>query len=269
MADLNYLLSKVGNISAATRAKAIEIINAAEAAGHEVRFVWGMGGGIEHGSGNALDLMVYNHDAGEWIYNYVWNNRQRLRLRHVIWAQTITSTTTSPGVRRRMADRGSVTENHYDHNHIWFLDAADYVPPAVDGGKSLSDVASEVIRGLWGNGDDRRSRLSAAGYDYASVQAEVNRQLGKAPTPPPPPAPVKRELSYIPDRRMTGPDVERLQAGLRRVFPAYAGRLKVDGDFGANTHKAVVEFQRRSGLDDDGIVGPDTRAELAKYDINV
>lgn len=39
-------------------------------------------------------------------------------------------------------------------------------------------VAAAVIRGEWGNGDDRRHRLQAAGYDYRTVQDEVNRQLG-------------------------------------------------------------------------------------------
>ena len=29
--------------------------------------------------------------------------------------------------------------------------------------------------GKWGNGDDRKKKLQAAGYNYAAVQAEVNR----------------------------------------------------------------------------------------------
>lgn len=47
--------------------------------------------------------------------------------------------------------------------------------------KSVSEIAKEVIAGKWGNGDDRKKKLSAAGYDYNTVQKEVNRQLsGKA-----------------------------------------------------------------------------------------
>lgn len=190
MADLNYLLSKVGKISPATRSKAVEIILAAEKAGHKVRFVWGMGSGKEHGSGNALDLMVNNEAAGDWIRNYVWANRARLRLRHVIWEQHITSTVVQPGVRRKMEDRGSTTENHYDHNHIWFLDAQAYVPPGkapapskpaaqpTSGKKSLTVVAREVWQGKWGNGDDRKKRLKAAGYDPDRIQALVNKGVG-------------------------------------------------------------------------------------------
>jgi len=43
--------------------------------------------------------------------------------------------------------------------------------------KSVAEVAKEVVAGKWGNGIDRKNRLHAAGYDYAEVQAEVNRLL--------------------------------------------------------------------------------------------
>ncbi len=53
-------------------------------------------------------------------------------------------------------------------------------------GKSISQLADEVLRGEWGNGDDRRVRLTAAGYDYTAVQQEVNRRIGAgAPHPEP------------------------------------------------------------------------------------
>lgn len=42
-------------------------------------------------------------------------------------------------------------------------------------GKSLTDIAKEVIAGKWGNGETRRKKLEAAGYEYAAVQKEVNR----------------------------------------------------------------------------------------------
>jgi hypothetical protein len=62
-------------------------------------------------------------------------------------------------------------------------------PPAPSGGKSISEIADEVIAGKWGNGDTRKYRLQQAGYDPAAVQAEVNRKLsGGDHTPPPAPA---------------------------------------------------------------------------------
>lgn len=43
--------------------------------------------------------------------------------------------------------------------------------------KTVDELADEVIKGLWGNGNDRKQRLTAAGYDYAAVQAAVNKKL--------------------------------------------------------------------------------------------
>jgi hypothetical protein len=43
--------------------------------------------------------------------------------------------------------------------------------------KTVDQVAHEVIEGKWGNGEDRKKRLKAAGYDYAKVQARVNALL--------------------------------------------------------------------------------------------
>ena len=43
------------------------------------------------------------------------------------------------------------------------------------GKKDVTTVAKEVLAGKWGNGDDRKKKLQASGYDYSAVQAEVNR----------------------------------------------------------------------------------------------
>ena len=45
--------------------------------------------------------------------------------------------------------------------------------------KSVNTIAREVLVGRWGNGADRKARLTKAGYDYAKVQAAVNK-LAKA-----------------------------------------------------------------------------------------
>ena len=41
--------------------------------------------------------------------------------------------------------------------------------------KTISEVAQEVLDGKWGNGQDRKKKLTEAGYDYNLVQAEVNK----------------------------------------------------------------------------------------------
>lgn len=43
--------------------------------------------------------------------------------------------------------------------------------------KTVDELAREVIRGLWGNGADRKKRLTDAGYGYRAVQARVNQLM--------------------------------------------------------------------------------------------
>ena len=43
--------------------------------------------------------------------------------------------------------------------------------------KSNEDIAKEVIAGKWGNGVERKKRLTAAGYDYNKIQAIVNKLM--------------------------------------------------------------------------------------------
>lgn len=43
--------------------------------------------------------------------------------------------------------------------------------------KSNEQIAHEVIDGKWGNGDDRKQRLTSAGYNYTVIQAIVNKLI--------------------------------------------------------------------------------------------
>lgn len=61
--------------------------------------------------------------------------------------------------------------------------------PTPSAKKSVDEVAKEVIRGEWGNGDERYNRLTNAGYNYNEVQSKVNELLNSnKPTPAPTPS---------------------------------------------------------------------------------
>lgn len=51
--------------------------------------------------------------------------------------------------------------------------------------KSNYEIAKEVLSGKWGNGEDRKFRITAAGYDYHAVQSIVNSLLNDNYTPVP------------------------------------------------------------------------------------
>lgn len=65
---------------------------------------------------------------------------------------------------------------------------------AGSGAKSVAAVAKEVVAGAWGNGTERKERLTAAGYDYQAVQSQVNALLKGNEKPTKSVAEVAREV---------------------------------------------------------------------------
>ena len=60
-----------------------------------------------------------------------------------------------------------------------------------NGTKSIDEIANEVISGKWGNGEDRKNRLTSAGYSYEDVQRRVNELINSNK-----PSEVKPSKSY-------------------------------------------------------------------------
>lgn len=48
--------------------------------------------------------------------------------------------------------------------------------------KTNAEVVKEVLEGKWGNGSARKKKLTAAGYDYETIQRLVNKQLSPSDT---------------------------------------------------------------------------------------
>lgn len=78
------------------------------------------------------------------------------------------------------ARKAALTNAGYDYNAVQAkvneLLGGKTTTPA----KSVDEVAKEVINGKWGNGDDRKNRLTAAGYNYSEVQKKVNQLMGSS-----------------------------------------------------------------------------------------
>lgn len=57
---------------------------------------------------------------------------------------------------------------------VYDLSGSGSSTPAPAPSKTVTDIAREVIDGYWGNGEDRKARLTNAGWDYDEVQSIVN-----------------------------------------------------------------------------------------------
>lgn len=248
MTTYSYASAKLGKVTGPTKSKSKEIFDAAQQAGHDVWYMWGYDGNAsntEHHSGRALDFMVRNHAAGQWVRDYIWKNRARLGLQHVIWEQHITSTVTSPGVVRKMADRGSVTENHMDHVHALFFtgtykapgEASKPVDPAPPKTKTNAQVADEVIAGKWGNGYTRTQKLRSAGYDPNVIQKLVNTKLGAKTG--------KKTVSQIASEVIAGEwytGAKRVEALTKAGYNATAVQKEVNRLLGVSSKKTVNQL---------------------------
>lgn len=77
----------------------------------------GVGGGGEHASGRALDIMIGGAN-GDQIAEYARAHASELGVSEVIWQQRIWTVQRSSEGWRPMSDRGSPTANHMDHVHV-------------------------------------------------------------------------------------------------------------------------------------------------------
>lgn len=80
--------------------------------------------------------------------------------------------------------RAALTAAGYDYAAIQAIVNGQAGNPAPTARKGNDVVADEVIAGAWGNGDERKARLTAAGYDYRTIQNIVNQKYGVGPSAP-------------------------------------------------------------------------------------
>lgn len=82
-----------------------------------VRYL-GRGGGGEHASGRAVDIMLGNTGDGDAIAAFAMAHARELGISQVIYRQRIWTVQRAGDGWRHMPDRGSPTANHMDHVHV-------------------------------------------------------------------------------------------------------------------------------------------------------
>lgn len=121
--------------------------------------------------------------------------------------------------------------------------SGDYKPAQEPVRKSNEQIADEVIAGAWGNGEDRKNRLTQAGYDYNAIQDIVNKKT----------APVKKSNEEIAQEVIAGQwgnGQDRVNRLTQAGYDANAIQDIVNGKVGATqaVYHTIREGETLSGI---------------------
>ena len=75
------------------------------------------------------------------------------------------------------SDAVGIRKLNIDGKYIRGFIAVKYDNEDTSTNSNITDIAKEVIKGLWGNGATRKKKIENAGYNYSDIQKEVNRIL--------------------------------------------------------------------------------------------
>ncbi|MGL5828376.1 MAG: M23 family metallopeptidase, partial [Angustibacter sp.] len=99
-----------------------------------------------HPAGLALDFMINDipdgKKTGDRLAKYLQSKAKEIGVDYIIWKQRIWSADRADEGWRKMADRGSVTENHLDHVHLSLTGTGVAQSPGCDPGGGAAVTAS-------------------------------------------------------------------------------------------------------------------------------
>lgn len=104
------------------------------------------------------------------------------------------------------------------------------------------------------------------------IASKVNAKLNPTPTAPKTTTTTATQTSpgFLPkkgywQRGDTHDNIGKMATFMRKTFPSYTPEAALGNYYGQNIEKAIKEFQKRTGLEADGCVGPDTYKKLKAY----
>jgi len=131
--------------------------------------------------GGRGNFVVINHPRIGRELHYFHMHRVDVRQGQTVSAGQIVGTTGTTGrstaIHLHLGLRPSGGGAWQDPHAFVYTPPGGTQPAAPPSSLNIDTIAREVIRGAWGNGDDRRRRLAAAGHDPAAVQRRVNELL--------------------------------------------------------------------------------------------
>ena len=107
----------------------------------------------------------------KWVANYGTND-----------GKPHTKPSNSNMIMWQYTSRGKVAGINGNVDCNLYYGEAKTVEKPVEKKKSNEEIAKEVLEGKWGNGIDRKKRLTEAGYNYNAIQSLVNNLAKKETT---------------------------------------------------------------------------------------
>ena len=113
---------------------------------------------------NELNPDNFDKDISVWVAQYY--SKCEYAGKYDIWQYT-------------SSGKVSGISGNCDMNYLYNEDIIKESGADTSDKKTIDELAEEVIDGKWGDGEDRKSKLEKAGYDYDAVQDRVNEILSK------------------------------------------------------------------------------------------
>jgi len=125
--------------------------------------------------------IVKSPQAGDIVFfKYPTNNRRTNHVGLVVSVNGNVINTIEGNTSTTSQDNGGKVMQRNRYSNIVAYARPKYVQGTltnISERKSIEEIAAEVMALKWGCGNDRRQRLSNAGYDYKQVQELVNKIL--------------------------------------------------------------------------------------------
>lgn len=124
-----------------------------------------------------LEAEGYNYSVIQSIVNQKLNSGSSIPKPALKSNETIAQEVINGAWGNGQERKDKLTAAGYDYSAVQEIVNQKLGANSTPNKKSNETIANEVIRGDWGNGQDRKNRLIAAGYDYSTIQAIVNQKL--------------------------------------------------------------------------------------------
>ena len=133
----------------------------------------------------ARDIPLYNKSGGNVLKGLVRRRAEEVELFNTPFATPSNKKSNEEIAREVIAGKWGngesrkkkLSEAGYNYSEVQNIVNNLLKPSKPSNKKSNEEIAREVIKGKWGNGEARKKKLSEAGYNYSEVQSIVNKLL--------------------------------------------------------------------------------------------